>query len=76
MPRPNKIPPSTRKRTTLVPPPGFKDFQGGQLCYVVWRRFLGKGPYRLLLHEAQSNKYSFGSKKCWTAVPFKGAKPS
>lgn len=30
-----------------------KDFKQGQLCFVVARRYLGKGSVRLILHKAE-----------------------
>lgn len=38
-----------------------KDFEAGVLCFVVARRYQGKGPVRLILHVAKSEHFSFGA---------------
>lgn len=53
-----------------------KPFENGQLCFVVLRNFQGKGPFRWILHEADtigcdSGSFSFGggSGKTWVISP-------
>lgn len=50
-------------------PEHLKPFETGQLCYVVYRRHKGRGPYKLLLHEADSEKFGYGHKRCWVVEP-------
>lgn len=49
-----------------------KDFEEGQLCYVTARRYQGKGPVKILLHEAQPTPeggFGYGHSRCWGLSP-------
>jgi hypothetical protein len=53
-------------------PQNLQPFIDGQLCYVVYRRFKGQGPYKLILHSAQltqKSKFTYGSGPCWVVEP-------
>jgi hypothetical protein len=49
-----------------------KDFEDGVLCYVVARRYQGKGPVKLLLHRAVAegrDSFGFGCFGCYVVGP-------
>lgn len=47
------------------------EFKSGQLCYVVLRRHKGRGPLKLILHEAvpHPNGFGYGHGKAWLVSP-------
>jgi hypothetical protein len=48
------------------------DFSEGRLCFVIARRYQGKGPIRLILHEAAVNPeggFGYGHGQHWTVGP-------
>lgn len=50
-----------------------KDFEEGQLCYVVARRYKGKGPVKLILHKVELPKpnsgFGYGCFGHWVVSP-------
>jgi hypothetical protein len=52
-----------------------KPFKEGVLCFVVARRYKGKGPYKLILHEARATdnsifEFTYGADSHWaTGLP-------
>jgi hypothetical protein len=66
------IPAKPRKEKPINFSGALKDFEEGQLCYVVARRYKGKGPVRLLLHEAKAcgkDSFGYGHMRCWIVSP-------
>jgi hypothetical protein len=48
------------------------DFKDGQLCFVVARRYQGKGPVKLILHQAdvmESGGFGYGHRGCYIVSP-------
>ena len=58
---------------TLPKPPNFKD---GVLCFCLLRRYKGKGPIKLLLHEAtpHSDGFGYGAGRCWVVSKWEAGK--
>lgn len=55
-----------------TPTTSLKEFEEGQLCYVVLRNFQGEGPLRLILHAADSTEnkgFAYGAGKTWVISP-------
>jgi hypothetical protein len=44
-------------------------FKKGVLCYVVLRKYQGKGRPVLIMHEAKSDHYGYGAFNTWIARP-------
>lgn len=63
------IPATSKKEKPVVLRGVMKDFAGGQLCYVVARRYKGKGPVRLLLHKAKADSFCYGAFGCYLVSP-------
>lgn len=43
-----------------------KPFESGVLCFVVLRKYCGKGKPVLIMHEAKSDSYGYGAFRTWT----------
>lgn len=69
MSHPIVIPPCGRKEKPVVLRGIMKDFAEGQLCYVVARRYKGRGPVRLLLHKAHADSFGYGAFGCYIVSP-------
>lgn len=54
-----------------------RDFKDGQLCFVIARRYLGKGPVKLILHKAELSRsqpghpasFGYGAFGHWVVSP-------
>jgi len=66
------IPAAPRKEKPMKFSGSLKDFEDGQLCFVIARRYKGKGPVKLLLHEARAagkDSFGYGHLRCWLVSP-------